>query len=60
MLAIWNYNDHAANERTFLAWLRTGVAVIVFGIVVDKLNQLFLQLLSQELPRPVRRLPASR
>ena len=23
--------DHLANERTFLAWLRTGIAVAVFG-----------------------------
>jgi putative membrane protein len=40
-VAIKNYSDHAANERTFLAWLRTGLAVIAFGIVVEKLN-LFL------------------
>jgi putative membrane protein len=25
---IRDYSDHAANERTFLAWLRTGIAVI--------------------------------
>jgi putative membrane protein len=35
------YSDHAANERTFLAWVRTGVAVIAFGFVVEKFN-LFL------------------
>ena len=23
--------DHLANERTFLAWVRTSVAVVVFG-----------------------------
>ena len=28
---IQGYADHAANERTFLAWVRTGVAVIAFG-----------------------------
>ena len=33
--------DHAANERTFLAWVRTGVAVIAFGFVIEKFN-LFL------------------
>lgn len=27
---IRDYSDHAANERTFLAWLRTGIAVIAF------------------------------
>jgi putative membrane protein len=35
---IRNYSDHAANERTFLAWVRTGIAVIAFGFVIEKLN----------------------
>src|SRR5262249_18922320 len=30
-----------ANERTFLAWVRTGIAVIAFGFVIEKFN-LFL------------------
>ena len=34
------YRDHAANERTFLAWIRTGIAVIAFGVVIEKLNLL--------------------
>jgi len=28
---IERYSDHAANERTFLAWVRTGIATIAFG-----------------------------
>ena len=32
------FTDHAANERTFLAWLRTGIAVVAFGFVVEKFN----------------------
>jgi putative membrane protein len=28
--------DHLANERTFLAWVRTGVAVIVFGFAIGR------------------------
>jgi putative membrane protein len=32
------YSDHAANERTFLAWVRTGIATIAFGFVVEKFN----------------------
>jgi putative membrane protein len=28
---IKRYSDHAANERTFLAWVRTAIAVIAFG-----------------------------
>ncbi len=38
---IRGYSDHAANERTFLAWVRTGIAVVVFGFVIEKFN-LFL------------------
>ena len=33
-----SFTDHAANERTFLAWLRTAIAVVVFGFVVEKFN----------------------
>jgi putative membrane protein len=40
------YADHAANERTFLAWIRTGIAVIVFGFVVEKFNLFMLVLAS--------------
>jgi putative membrane protein len=29
-------SDHLANERTFLAWIRTAISVIVFGFVVAK------------------------
>src|SRR5664279_1361458 len=28
--------DHLANERTFLAWIRTSISIIVFGFVVAK------------------------
>ena len=37
-MKIERYSDHAANERTFLAWVRTGIAVIAFGFVVEKFN----------------------
>jgi putative membrane protein len=30
--------DHLANERTFLAWLRTGVAAMGLGVVIAKLR----------------------
>ncbi|MDA4131100.1 MAG: DUF202 domain-containing protein [Thaumarchaeota archaeon] len=29
-----NVRDHLANERTYLAWLRTGIATIGLGFVV--------------------------
>jgi inner membrane protein YidH len=35
---IRNFTDHAANERTFLAWTRTGLAIIAFGFVIEKFN----------------------
>jgi putative membrane protein len=35
---IKRYSDHAANERTFLAWVRTGIAIIALGFVVEKFN----------------------
>jgi putative membrane protein len=39
---IRNFTDQAANERTFLAWLRTGMAVIAFGFVIEKFNLFML------------------
>jgi putative membrane protein len=41
---IERYADHAANERTFLAWVRTGIATIAFGFVVEKFNLFVLTL----------------
>lgn len=29
-------NDHLANERTYLAWIRTSLGIMVFGFVVVK------------------------
>jgi len=28
--------DHLANERTFLAWVRTGIAAVVFGFAIGR------------------------
>lgn len=28
--------DHMANERTFLAWMRTSIGVMAFGFVIEK------------------------
>jgi putative membrane protein len=33
--------DYLANERTFLAWIRTGIAIMAFGFVAVKFS-LFL------------------
>lgn len=40
---IRNFSDHAANERTFLAWVRTAIAVMAFGFLVAKFD-LFLEI----------------
>jgi putative membrane protein len=40
------YSDHAANERTFLAWVRTGIAVMAFGFVIEKFNVFLLAMAS--------------
>ena len=45
---IKRYTDHAANERTFLAWVRTAIAVMAFGFVIERFD-LFLQLAAPQL-----------
>lgn len=36
---IRNYADHASNERTFLAWVRTAIAVVGFGLGLGRLGR---------------------
>ena len=43
---IRNFTEQSANERTFLAWLRTGIAVIAFGFVVEKFHLFMMALVS--------------
>lgn len=40
---IARYTDHAANERTFLAWVRTSLALTALGCVLVKF-ELFMRL----------------
>lgn len=42
------FNDHAANERTYLAWVRTGISIIAFGFVLERFT-LFLHTVSESL-----------
>jgi putative membrane protein len=44
---IKRYSDHAANERTFLAWVRTAIAVMAFGFVIEKFD-LFLRAVASQ------------
>lgn len=31
------FQDHASNERTYLSWIRTAIAIAGFGILIEKL-----------------------
>lgn len=47
-----NRRVHMANERTFLAWIRTSIGIMAFGFVVEKFG-LFLKQLSYYFGREV-------
>src|SRR3974390_2424856 len=53
---IERYSDHAANERTFLAWVRTAIAIMAFGFLVEKFD-LFLVIAGQEIGGKAAHLP---
>lgn len=46
-MGIKHYTDHAANERTFLAWVRTSIAVTAFGFLVERFD-LFLSFTARQ------------
>jgi putative membrane protein len=56
---IRGYSDHAANERTFLAWVRTAIAVMAFGFLVERFD-LFLQIAAPSLAGRTLSLPGQR
>lgn len=49
--------EHQANERTFLAWLRTSIALMSFGFVIARfglfLNEMSLVLTRKEPPHGI-------
>ncbi len=49
-MTIKSFSDHAANERTFLAWVRTGIAVMAFGFLVERFD-IFLRVAESSLGR---------
>ncbi len=53
---IRSYSEHAANERTFLAWVRTAIAVIAFGFVIEKFDLFVLTMANANSPDSGRRL----
>lgn len=46
---IKQFNDLAANERTYLAWLRTALALIAFGFMLERFD-LFLRMFAKAVP----------
>ena len=38
------FTDHMANERTFLAWVRTNIGIIAFGFVIEKFGLFIKQM----------------
>jgi putative membrane protein len=47
-MTIKNFRDHAANERTFLAWIRTAIAIMAFGFLLERFD-LFLETVAPSL-----------
>lgn len=37
-MAIENFREHAANERSFLAWVRTAIGIVGFGFLVARFD----------------------
>ncbi|MFZ0869603.1 MAG: DUF202 domain-containing protein [Rhodanobacter sp.] len=33
-----HFSDHAANERTYLAWVRTAITVMAFGFLLERFD----------------------
>lgn len=33
-----HFSDHAANERTYLAWVRTAIAIMAFGFLLERFD----------------------
>lgn len=42
---IKRFSDLAANERTYLAWVRTSIAMMTFGFLIEKF-ELFLRMIT--------------
>jgi putative membrane protein len=47
-----NVSDHLANERTFLAWIRTSIGIMAFGFVVVKFT-IFIKQISLVLGKQI-------
>jgi putative membrane protein len=45
-----NLSDHLANERTFLAWVRTSITFVALGFVVAKFGILLREIGREDTP----------
>lgn len=52
-------SQHLASERTFLAWMRTGLGFIALGMAVERFSQLEISNTSNIIPPPEIRVEAS-
>ncbi|WP_146346701.1 YidH family protein [Phaeobacter marinintestinus] len=43
------FSDHAANERTFLAWVRTAIAIMGFGLAAARLGSQHVDVTTERL-----------
>lgn len=44
-----HFSDHAANERTYLAWVRSAIAIMAFGFLLERFD-LFISFASSGAP----------
>ncbi len=44
---IERFTDHSANERTYLAWIRTSISIMALGFLIEKF-ELFVSYLSEK------------
>lgn len=49
--------EHQANERTFLAWLRTSIALIGFGFAIARFGLFLRQIQSAVTQKPTQNFP---
>lgn len=47
-----HFSDHSANERTYLAWVRTAISVMAFGFLLERFD-IFLIYASKSADRAI-------
>lgn len=52
------YTDHSANERTYLAWIRTAISIMAFGFLIEKFS-LFIEYINLVSDQPLSLAPSA-